>query len=112
MLIFALTFLVLSIEARKNLQDTMASYTDAVDWLNDTVTQEIDHFNTSSFGTYEQRFWRYNDSAINTTDTFNMLYICGEWNCDPTKTPGAAMDYATARGGKIWVLEHRYYGES
>jgi len=49
---------------------------------------------------------------MNSTDTFNMLYICGEWNCDPTKTPGAAMEYAKARGGKIWVLEHRYYGES
>lgn len=58
------------------------------------------------------RYWRYNDSAINSTDSFNMLYICGEWNCNPAKTPGSPMKYATERGGKIWVLEHRYYGES
>jgi len=33
-------------------------------------------------------------------------------DCQPNKTPGSAMDYATKRGGKIWVLEHRYYGQS
>ena len=91
----------------------MPKYTEDVEWLNDTVSQLIDHFETDEpHGSYQQRYWRYNDTAMNSTDSFNMLYICGEWNCDPTKTPGAAMEYAKARGGKIWVLEHRYYGES
>ena len=41
-----------------------------------------------------------------------MLYICGEYVCDPTKLRTGPINYALERGGKIWVLEHRYYGES
>ena len=89
----------------------MEKYTEEIQWIGDKVLQETDHFSEVSEGKFYQRYWRYNDTAINSTDTFNMLYICGEWNCDPTKTPGAAMEYAKARGGKIWVLEHRYYGD-
>jgi len=38
MLVFALTFLVLSISARKNLQDSMEKYTDDAEWLNYTLS--------------------------------------------------------------------------
>jgi hypothetical protein len=87
-------------------------FSDPQDWLNDAYTQKIDHFNKSSLGTYAQRYWRFNDSSLNTTDDFNMLYICGEYTCDPTKLRTGPINYAKARGGKIWALEHRYYGES
>ena len=40
------------------------------------------------------------------------LYVCGEWTCSPGSEETASNQFAISLNAKLFVLEHRYYGES
>jgi hypothetical protein len=40
------------------------------------------------------------------------LYICGEWTCSPPDTDQAAFNLGDRLNANLFVLEHRFYGNS
>ncbi|GMR50005.1 hypothetical protein PMAYCL1PPCAC_20200, partial [Pristionchus mayeri] len=77
------------------------------------IKQKIDHFNASDSRTFKQRYFFRNDNTAE--KNVNFLYISGEQTASSKKITGDTtpiVQYAKKFNGNLFLLEHRYYGES
>ena len=84
-----------------------------VDFANMTQTtfqNYIDHNNTS-LGTYSQRYW-YDNEYWTDTNGPNFIYFCGEYVCSPPAERHFPFQVGANMGARLFVIEHRFYGES
>ncbi|CAJ0599174.1 unnamed protein product [Cylicocyclus nassatus] len=85
---------------------------------NDAVVQDwfensVDHFNSSNTATYQQRYW-YNQQWYKQNGPV-FLMLGGESAEDPYWVQDATLEWtkmAADNGAFVFLLEHRYYGES
>lgn len=78
-----------------------------------TLNQQIDHFNDSDNSKFSHRYFS-NDQYVNGTQV-HFLYVEGGQEADPTKISDPTMPIvalASKVGAKLWLLEHRFYGQS
>ncbi len=71
----------------------------------------VDHFNLSSGKTYNQRYWFTEDYWDRSTGPM-ILYVSGESAGHFVSSTSMTMELAKKLKAKVFVLEHRFYGES
>jgi pimeloyl-ACP methyl ester carboxylesterase len=81
--------------------------------VENTFSNQVDHFNLLNTDTYEQRYWsstEYVNPADSKAPIF--VYICGEYRCSVPDTRLYPFMIGAAYGAEFLVVEHRFYGES
>lgn len=73
--------------------------------------QRLDHHNQNDSRTFKQRYW---DSTGYTKGARPpvILYVCGESRCGSGAAMGPLSVPARKVGARMFMLEHRYYGDS
>ncbi|VDM41706.1 unnamed protein product [Toxocara canis] len=83
------------------------------DFIAGTITMPVDHFDATNTNTFQQRYW-YNPQYYK-PDGPQFLYIGGESTADikwVTNPDVQIMSAARKFNAAVYLLEHRYYGES
>ncbi len=75
------------------------------------LDQKLDHFSSVDNRKFKQRFW-YMKNHRKSKSGLNLLYICGEGKCGDHVFYSQISAHAFNLGAAVYVLEHRYYGES
>jgi len=81
--------------------------------VSSTLSQPTDHFSTSGSTTFSQRYFS-NDQYVNGSQV-HFLYVEGGQEVDSSKIGDPTMPIvalASKVGAKLWLLEHRFYGQS
>jgi len=78
-----------------------------------TFSQVKDHTSDSDGSTFDHRYW--NNTLYANGSQIHFLYIEGAYTADPSKIgdetyPMVAL--AKSVGATLWLLEHRFYGQS
>jgi len=74
-------------------------------------TQSLDHFHPSDDRTWQQRYWSNFEHYQEGGPTF--IFIGGEGEASPGwLTYGVWTRFAQEQGGAMFILEHRFYGQS
>ena len=89
-------------------EGTLADENEA--WVQLWHENKLDHFDPNNTRTYRQRYWEFNEADDGEGPVF--LYICGEWTCSPPSIRSNHFAIGTKLRAKLYVLEHRYYGDS
>ena len=85
---------------------------DENDFVLDWFENQIDHFDYQSSATYRQRYWVNDVYCQDKTTCPIFVYICGEYTCSVPAFRFYPFMIGAAHGAQLFVVEHRYYGES
>ena len=83
---------------------------DYADFTLSTFQNYVDH-NDQTKGTFSQRYWMM-DKYWTDTNGPNFIYFCGEYVCSPPDERHFPFQVGANMGARMFVIEHRYYGES
>jgi len=79
--------------------------------ITENFPNKIDHFNLTSKMTYNQRFW-YTEDYWDKEKGPMVLYLFGESAGKTLNVNSMAYEVAKKTKGKLFMLEHRFYGVS
>ena len=82
------------------------------DFTEHRFDNKVDHFNYQSTNTYKQRYWQNNVYCQDTATCPIFVYICGEYTCSVPAFRFYPFMIGAEHGAQLFVIEHRYYGES
>ncbi|KAH7716792.1 Protein PCP-3 [Aphelenchoides avenae] len=76
------------------------------------IEQDLDHFNSSSFVNWKQRFFYTEKFYQPGGPVFLMFGGEGDASAEDLVSDAAYLEYAESHHAAVYLLEHRYYGES
>ncbi|KAH7698261.1 Prolyl Carboxy Peptidase like family member (pcp-2)-like protein, partial [Aphelenchoides avenae] len=76
------------------------------------IRQDLDHFNASNFVTWKQRFFVNEEHYVRGGPLFLWIYGEGPVEKEIIKFDNAYQQYVKDHNAALYVLEHRYYGQS
>lgn len=85
---------------------------DENDFVQSWFDNKIDHFNYQSTAKYQQRYWSNDVYCADKATCPIFVYICGEYECSVPAFRFYPFMIGAAHGAELFVVEHRYYGES
>ncbi|KAH7721392.1 ShTK domain-containing protein [Aphelenchoides avenae] len=76
------------------------------------IRQDLDHFNASNFDTWKQRFFVNEEHYVRGGPLFLWIYGEGPVEEEVITFENAYQQYVKDHNAALYVLEHRYYGQS
>lgn len=76
-----------------------------------TFQAKIDNRLGAGDETFSLRYWVDDTYWVN-TESPNFIYFCGEYVCEPPAERHYPFQVGANMGARLFVIEHRFYGES